>query len=153
MDASCRFIFVWVIPAREIREEADEMKESIATGNAPEAIGPYSQAIKIGGSEMLFCSGQIALDPTTGEIYGQSVREQTQRVMENLTAIIEAAGFTAADVVKTTIYLTDLGAFQEVNEVYETFFAYPFPARATVQVGALPRDALVEIDAIACRQA
>ncbi|OPX95878.1 MAG: Enamine/imine deaminase [Syntrophorhabdus sp. PtaB.Bin006] len=128
------------------------MKESIVTGNAPQAIGPYSQAIKIGGSEMLFCSGQIALDPTTGEIYGQSVREQTQRVMKNLTAIIEAAGFAAADVVKTTIYLTDLKAFQEVNEVYETFFAYPFPARATVQVGALPRGALVEIDAIVCRQ-
>lgn len=128
------------------------MKESIVTGNAPQAIGPYSQAIKIEGSEMLFCSGQIALDPTTGEIYGQSVREQTQRVMENLTAIIEAAGFAAADVVKTTIYLTDLKAFQEMNAVYETFFADPFPARATVQVGALPRGALVEIDAIACRQ-
>lgn len=128
------------------------MKESITTGKAPEAIGPYSQAIKIGTSEMLFCSGQIALDPTTGELHGQSAREQTQRVMENLTAIIEAAGFTVAGVVKTTIYLTDLKAFQEVNAVYETFFTHPFPARATVQVGALPRGALVEIDAIACRQ-
>ncbi|OPY80481.1 MAG: Enamine/imine deaminase [Syntrophorhabdus sp. PtaU1.Bin153] len=128
------------------------MKKSIGTGTAPEAIGPYSQAIKIESSEMLFCSGQIPLDPITGELHGQSVREQTGRVMENLMAIIDAAGFTAADIVKTTIYLTDLKAFQEMNAVYETFFADPFPARATVQVGALPRGALVEIDAIACRQ-
>jgi 2-iminobutanoate/2-iminopropanoate deaminase len=128
------------------------MKKSIGTAKAPEAIGPYSQAIKIGSSEMLFCSGQISLDPITGELHGQSVREQTERVMENMTAIIEAAGFTAADVVKTTIYLTDLKAFQEMNAVYKTFFADPFPARVTVQVEALPRGALVEIDAIACRQ-
>jgi 2-iminobutanoate/2-iminopropanoate deaminase len=127
------------------------MKEIVATKKAPEAIGPYSQAVKIGASELLFCSGQIPLDPATGEITGVSAAEQAQRVMDNLKAVIEAAGYTMADVVKTTIYLTDLKAFQEVNKVYETFFSGAFPARATVQVSVLPRGALVEIDALACR--
>lgn len=127
------------------------MKEIVATKNAPEAIGPYSQAVKIGASELLFCSGQIPLDPATGEITGVSAAEQTQRVMDNLKAVIEAAGYTMADVVKTTIYLTDLKTLQEVNKVYEAFFFGAFPARATIQVAALPRGALVEIDAIACR--
>jgi 2-iminobutanoate/2-iminopropanoate deaminase len=98
------------------------MKEIVATKKAPEAIGPYSQAVKIKASELLFCSGQIPLDPATGEITGVSAAEQAQRVMDNLKAVIEAAGYTMADVVKTTIYLTDLKAFQEVNKVYETFF-------------------------------
>jgi 2-iminobutanoate/2-iminopropanoate deaminase len=127
------------------------MKEIVATKKAPEAIGPYSQAVKIRASELLFCSGQIPLDPATGEITGVSAAEQTQQVMDNLKAVIEAAGYTMADVVKTTIYLTDLKVFQEVNKVYETFFSGAFPSRATVQVAALPRGALVEIDAIACR--
>ena len=128
------------------------MKEIVATKKAPEAIGPYSQAVKVGASELLFCSGQIPLDPATGEITGVSAAEQTQRVMDNLKAVIEAAGYTMANVVKTTIYLTDLKAFQEVNKVYETFFSGAFPARATIQVAALPRGALVEIDAIACKE-
>jgi 2-iminobutanoate/2-iminopropanoate deaminase len=128
------------------------MKEIVATKKAPEAIGPYSQAIMVGTSELLFCSGQIPLDPATGEITGVSATEQTQMVMDNLKAVIEAAEYTMADVVKTTIYLTDLKAFQEINEVYETFFSGAFPARATVQVAALPRGALVEIDAIACKE-
>jgi 2-iminobutanoate/2-iminopropanoate deaminase len=127
------------------------MKEIVATKKAPEAIGPYSQAVKIRASELLFCSGQIPLDPATGEITGVSAAEQTQQVMDNLKAVIEAAGYTMADVVKTTIYLTDLKVFQEVNKVYETFFSGAFPSRATVQVAALPRGALVEIDALACR--
>jgi 2-iminobutanoate/2-iminopropanoate deaminase len=127
------------------------MKEIVATKKAPEAIGPYSQAVKIGASELLFCSGQIPLDPITGEITGVSAAEQAQRVMDNLKAVIEAAGYTMADVVKTTIYLTDLKAFKEVNQIYEGFFSGDFPARATIQVAALPRGALVEIDAIACR--
>jgi 2-iminobutanoate/2-iminopropanoate deaminase len=127
------------------------MKEIVATKKAPEAIGPYSQAVKIGASEILFCSGQIPLDPATGEITGVSAAEQAQMVMDNLKAVIEAAGYTMAEVVKTTIYLTDLKAFQEVNKVHETFFSGAFPARTTVQVAALPRGALVEIDAIACR--
>jgi len=128
------------------------MKEIVATKKAPEAIGPYSQAVKIGVSELLFCSGQIPLDPATGEITGVSAAKQTQMVMDNLKAVIEAAEYTMADVVKTTIYLTDLKTFQEVNKVYETFFSGAFPARATVQVAALPRDALVEFDAIACKE-
>jgi 2-iminobutanoate/2-iminopropanoate deaminase len=128
------------------------MKEIVATKKAPEAIGPYSQAVKIGASELLFCSGQIPLDPATGEITGVSAAKQTQMVMDNLKAVIEAAEYTMADVVKTTIYLTDLKTFQEINEVYETFFSGAFPARATVQVVALPRGALVEIDAIACKE-
>jgi 2-iminobutanoate/2-iminopropanoate deaminase len=128
------------------------MKEIVATKKAPEAIGPYSQAVKIGASELLFCSGQIPLDPATGEITGVSTAEQTQQVMDNLKEVIEAAGYTMADVVKTTIYLTDLKTFQEVNKVYEAFFFVFFPARATIQVAALPRGALVEIDAIACKE-
>jgi 2-iminobutanoate/2-iminopropanoate deaminase len=128
------------------------MKEIVETKNAPEAIGPYSQAVKVGASELLFCSGQIPLDPATGEITAVSTAEQAQRVMDNLKAVIEAAGYTMADIVKTTIYLTDLKAFQEVNKVYEAFFSGAFPARATVQVAALPRGALVEIDAIACKE-
>jgi 2-iminobutanoate/2-iminopropanoate deaminase len=128
------------------------MKEIVATKKAPEAIGPYSQAVKIGVSELLFCSGQIPLDPATGEITGVSAAEQTQRVMDNLKEVIEAAGYTMADIVKTTIYLTDLKAFQGVNKVYEAFFSGAFPARATIQVAALPRGALVEIDAIACKE-
>jgi 2-iminobutanoate/2-iminopropanoate deaminase len=127
------------------------MKEIIATNNAPQAIGPYSQAVKIGASEILFCSGQIPLDPSTGEITGVSAAEQAQVVMDNLKAVIEAAGYTMADVVKTTIYFTDLKAFKEVNQIYEGFFSGAFPARATVQVAALPRGALVEIDATTCR--
>jgi 2-iminobutanoate/2-iminopropanoate deaminase len=127
------------------------MKKIVATKKAPEAIGPYSQAVKIRASEFLFCSGQIPLDPATGEITGVSAAEQTQQVMKNLKDVIEAAGFTMNDVVKTTIYLVDLGAFHEVNAVYKKFFSDSFPARATVQVAALPRGALIEIDAIACR--
>jgi 2-iminobutanoate/2-iminopropanoate deaminase len=127
------------------------MKEIVATKKAPEAIGPYSQAVKIKASELLFCSGQIPLDPATGEITGVSAAEQAQRVMDNLKAVIEAAGYTMADVVKTTIYLTDLKAFQEVNRCMRPFFSGAFPARATVQVSVLPRGALVEIDALACR--
>lgn len=128
------------------------MKEIVVTKDAPEAIGPYSQAVKIGASELLFCSGQIPLDPTTGEITGVSAAQQARRVMENLRAVIEGAGCTMANVVRTTIYLTDPRAFQEVNAVYETFFSGTYPARATVQVSALPQGALVEIDAIAYKQ-
>jgi 2-iminobutanoate/2-iminopropanoate deaminase len=102
------------------------MKEIVATKKAPEAIGPYSQAVKIKASELLFCSGQIPLDPATGEITGVSAAEQAQRVMDNLKAVIEAAGYTMADVVKTTIYLTDLKAFQEVNRCMRPFFPVPF---------------------------
>ncbi len=127
------------------------MKETIRTEDAPAAIGPYSQAVKVACERLLFCSGQIPIDPKTGGIVPGGPAVQARQVMENLRAVIESAGFTIDDVVKTTIYLTDLNAFAEVNDVYSSFFATTFPARATVQVAALPRGAAVEIEAIACR--
>jgi 2-iminobutanoate/2-iminopropanoate deaminase len=127
------------------------MKKKIHTEAAPEAIGPYSQAVKVSASEMLFCSGQIPIDPVSGKMVDGSAAEQTKRVMENLAAILDASGFTLEDVVKTTIYLVDLSFFAEVNEVYRTYFSETFPARATVQVAALPRNAAVEIELIACK--
>jgi 2-iminobutanoate/2-iminopropanoate deaminase len=127
------------------------MKEIVSTPKAPAAIGPYAQAVKIKASEMLFCSGQIPLDPESGQLITGPAADQAKRVMENLKAIIESSGFTIDDVVKTTIYLTDLGDFGEVNKVYESYFSGSFPARATVQVAALPRGAAIEIDAMACR--
>jgi 2-iminobutanoate/2-iminopropanoate deaminase len=127
------------------------MKEVVSTAKAPGAIGPYSQAVKVTASEMLFCSGQLPFDPESGKVVTGSAEEQTRRVMENLKAIIEASGFTMNDVVKTTIYLVDLSTFNGVNAVYESYFSGNFPARATVQVAALPRGVAVEIDAIAGR--
>lgn len=127
-------------------------KAAIATPDAPGAIGPYSQAVRAGG--MVFVSGQIPLDPATGELVQGGVDAQAARVVENLRAILRAAGCDFGDVVKTTIFLTDLAHFTAVNAVYGKAFAQPFPARATVQVAALPKGALVEIEAIAvCRGA
>jgi 2-iminobutanoate/2-iminopropanoate deaminase len=124
----------------------------IRTADAPQAIGPYSQAIRAG--ELVFCSGQIALDPRTGEMVGAGdVRAQTRQVMQNLWAVLTAAGASLATVVRTTIYLADLADFGAVNEVYGDHFGEAPPARATVQAAALPRAALVEIDAIALVQA
>jgi 2-iminobutanoate/2-iminopropanoate deaminase len=123
------------------------MRHAISTKDAPAAIGPYSQAIRTG--ELLFVSGQIAIDPATGELALGDVAAQTQRVMDNLSQILAAAGCGFDDVVRTTIYLVDLQQFAAVNEVYGRAFRPPFPARATVQVSALPRAAQVEIDAIA----
>jgi len=129
--------------------EAKENR-SVETDKAPAAIGPYSQAIRAG--DLVFASGQIALDPTSGEIpAGISIGEETERVMRNLMAVLEAAGCLPVHVVKTTIYLVDLGSFQEVNRIYGGFFGSPAPARATVQVSALPKGARVEIDAVAYR--
>ena len=120
----------------------------IHSDDAPKAIGPYSQAVAAGG--VVYCSGQIALDPKTGELVGAGdVKAQTRQVMENLKAVLTAAGSSLAAVVKTTIYLKDLGDFATVNELYGSYFPSQPPARATVQVAALPRAALVEIDAIA----
>jgi 2-iminobutanoate/2-iminopropanoate deaminase len=123
------------------------MKEAITTKDAPAAIGPYSQAVSAG--DIVFLSGQIPLDPATGQIVAAGIAEQTERVMKNLGAVLAAGACTFADVVRTTIYLVDLGQFAAVNEVYGRFFEAPYPARATVQVAALPRGALVEIDAVA----
>lgn len=122
-------------------------KTAIHTPDAPAAIGPYSQAVRAGN--LLFLSGQIPLDPTTGKMIEGGIAAQTRQVMLNLQAVLQAAGVSTDAVVKTTIYLTDMGDFQAVNEIYSQYFNAPFPARATVQVTDLPRGAQVEIDAIA----
>ncbi|WP_305046198.1 RidA family protein [Geoalkalibacter sp.] len=121
--------------------------EKIATDQAPAAIGPYSQGIRAG--DFVFFSGQIPLDPQTGELVPGGIREQTEQVMANMKAALEAAGLGFAQVVKSTIYLTDLGQFALVNEIYGRFFGEVPPARATVQVSALPRGAAVEIEWVA----
>lgn len=123
------------------------MKKIISTDAAPAAVGPYSQAVRSG--DMLFCAGQIPLDPKTGQIISQDIGEQTRRVLENISAVLEAAGMTFEHVVKTTIFLTDLGDFQVVNELYGSYFKQTPPARSTVQVSALPKGANVEIEVIA----
>ena len=123
------------------------MKKKIQTDKAPKAIGPYSQAIQAGN--IIFCSGQIPIDPASGELIKGNVKEQTVRVMENLEAVLVKAGATFKNVVKTTIFLIDLANFSDVNEIYAKYFDDIPPARATVQVAKLPRDVDVEIDAIA----
>jgi len=125
------------------------MKEVVKSDQAPAALGPYSQAIKVRGSTFIFCSGQIGIDPLTGNLVGDTAVEQTRRVIENLKAVIEAAGAHLSDVVKTTMYLTDMKDFAAVNEVYATYFPVNPPARATVEASRLPKDAKVEIDATA----
>lgn len=116
---------------------------------APRAIGPYSQAVEVRGGRLLFLSGQIPLDPTTGEMVPGDIAVQTERVMDNLGAVLRAASLGFGDVVRCTVYLVDLAEFGAVNGVYGRYFASSPPARATVQVAALPRGARVEIDAIA----
>ena len=123
------------------------MKETISTENAPGAIGPYSQAVKVGN--MIFCSGQIPIDPATGEFVASDVAEQTRQVLKNLTAVLEAAETNLNSVVKTTVFLADMNDFTAMNEIYAKFFDANKPARATVQAARLPRDARVEIDCIA----
>ncbi|MCY7346438.1 MAG: RidA family protein [Pyrinomonadaceae bacterium] len=123
------------------------MKEIISTENAPGAIGPYSQAVKT--ENMIFCSGQIPIDPATGEFVSGDVAEQTRQVLKNLSAVLKAAGSNLNGVVKTTVFLADMNDFAAVNEVYAEFFNENKPARATVQAARLPRDARVEIDCIA----
>ena len=124
------------------------MKEAIQTSNAPEAIGPYSQAIKTDCSKLVFCSGQIPLDPQTKKIVGETAAEQCRQVMDNLNEVIKAAGGTFENVVKTTIFLTDLKDVAQVNEVYGAYFEADPPARATIQAAGLPMAVKVEIDAI-----
>jgi 2-iminobutanoate/2-iminopropanoate deaminase len=124
-----------------------QTRASVTAPDAPQAIGPYSQAIRAG--QLLFLSGQIPLDPATGEVVSGDVRTQARRVLDNMGAVLAAAGVSFDAVVKTTVFLTDLSDFAAVNEVYATAFADPAPARSTVQVSRLPRDVRVEIDAIA----
>ena len=123
------------------------MKDRVQTDNAPKAIGSYSQAVKANG--FIFASGQIPLDPATMQIVEGGIREQTDRVLNNLKAVLEAAGSSLDRVVKTTVFLADLGDFAEMNEVYGRFFGEAPPARSTVEVSRLPRDVRVEIDVIA----
>ena len=123
------------------------MREIISTDNAPGAIGPYSQAIKTNG--IVYCSGQIPIDPVTGEFVSNDVTEQTEQVLKNLSAVLKAAGSSLGNVVKTTVFLADMSDFAAMNEVYGRFFSENKPARATVQAARLPRDAKVEIECIA----
>lgn len=123
------------------------MKEIIATDKAPRAIGPYSQAVRAGS--LVFASGQIPIDPATGEFVPGGVAEQTEQVLKNLTAVFAAAGVGMDQIVKTTVFLADMNDFTAMNEVYGKFFGEAPPARATVQAARLPRDAKVEIEAIA----
>jgi len=122
-------------------------REAIVSAGAPKAVGPYSAAVRSGG--LLFLSGQIPLDPVSGQMVQGDVQAATRRVMDNLGALLAAAGLSFASVVRTTIFLADMNDFAAVNEVYGSYFSEPYPSRATVQVAALPKGARVEIDAIA----
>ncbi len=123
------------------------MKKIISTTEAPAAIGPYSQAVRAGS--LVFCAGQVPLDPKTAQIVSEDIVEQTRRVLDSVRAILKAEGLTLANVVKTTVFLSDFGDFQKMNEVYATYFTESAPARSTVGVSTLPKNARVEIEAIA----
>jgi 2-iminobutanoate/2-iminopropanoate deaminase len=125
------------------------MQQEVKTDKAPKAIGPYSQAIVTGG--LVFASGQIAIDPATGELNTGTIEDQTRQVLKNLGAVLEAAGCSYEHVVKATVFLQDMNDFSRMNEVYAEFFKPPFPARAAVQVARLPRDVKIEIEAIAAK--
>ncbi len=126
------------------------MREPVETTSAPAAIGPYSQAVKVDG--LLFTSGQLPLDPATGELVSDDVVAQTEQVVSNIEAILAADGLTLADVVKSTVYLADMGDFAAMNEVYARRFPAPFPARSAVEVGPLAKGAKVEIEVVAARR-
>ena len=127
------------------------MRTSVQTKEAPAAIGPYVQAVRVSGGEMIFCSGQIALDPESGNIIDGDIAAQTERVLENLAAVLRAADCGMQDVVRTTIFLKSMDDFSTVNDVYGRCFSSEPPARACVEVSRLPKDVLVEIDAIAVK--
>jgi 2-iminobutanoate/2-iminopropanoate deaminase len=122
-------------------------KHTVSSDQAPKAIGPYSPAVRAG--QLLFVSGQVPLDPATGQMVDGGIAEQTRRVLDNIGALLTAGGCSFADVVRTTIFLADMNDFAAVNEIYGQYFKEPYPARATVQVARLPKDARVEIDVIA----
>lgn len=123
--------------------------KQISTQNAPAAIGPYSQAIEVNG--FVYASGQLPIDPATGTFPEGGVKEQTRQSLLNVKAILEEAGLALSNVVKTTVYLADMGDFAAMNEVYSQFFAQPFPARSAIAVKALPKGALVEVEVVAAR--
>ena len=124
-----------------------DKKVAIATQEAPAAIGPYSQAVRVG--DMVFASGQVGLDPATGQLVPGGITEQTVRVLENVKAVLAEAGLDLMHVVKTTVFLKSMGDFAKVNEVYASYFKQPYPARSTVEVARLPKDVNVEIECIA----
>jgi 2-iminobutanoate/2-iminopropanoate deaminase len=123
------------------------MFEAVSTNSAPKALGPYSQAIRAG--QFLFVSGQVPIDPSTGELVAGSIAQQTRRALQNIGEILNAAGSSFQHVVRTTVYLADLADFPAMNETYATFFTAPQPARSTIQAAKLPKDARIEIDVIA----
>jgi|TARA_A100001011_G_C14290357_1_gene835892 reactive intermediate/imine deaminase len=145
-----QFLFLCTIPLLStliFSKEINEMsKEIISTENAPQAIGPYSQAVKAGG--LMFISGQIPLNPETGDLVSGSIEDEANQVLQNIKSICEAAGHGMEDIVKITIFLTDLGNFATVNEVMKKHFSEPYPARATVEISGLPLGVNVEIEAI-----
>ena len=126
------------------------MKKVIATSEAPKAVGPYSQAVAVGN--FLFCAGQIPLDPAPGELVAGDVTGQTDRVLQNVEAVLRANDMTFANVVKSTVFMVDLANFSLMNAVYSKYFSEPFPARSTIQVAGLPKGAQVEIEVIAVRE-
>ena len=123
------------------------MKKVIATSEAPKAVGPYSQAVAVGN--FLFAAGQIPLDPATGELIAGDISAQTDRVLQNVAGVLRANGMTFANVVKSTVFMVDLGNFAAMNAVYSQYFSEPFPARSTIQVAGLPKGAQVEIEVVA----
>ena len=137
------------IPPKPQNHQTTNIMKALHTDKAPAAIGPYSQAIEVNG--MVFASGQIPLDPATGNIVEGGIKEQTQQALTNAKAIMEAAGLTLANVVKTTVFMADMNDFAAMNEVYATFFSEPYPARSAVAVKALPKGVLVEVECIAAR--
>ena len=150
MISKIRPIFLCTISIASIlifsQEPIEMKKEIISTENAPKAIGPYSQAVKAGN--FMFISGQIPLDPKTGDLVSESIEDQAKQVLNNIKSICKAAGYSLDDIVKISIFLTDLGNFATVNEVMKEYFAEPYPARATVEVSGLPLGVNIEIEAI-----
>ncbi len=123
-------------------------RKIISTKKAPAALGPYSQAVHIAPGRLMFTAGQVPLDPRTGEVVGDSIEDQTRQVLENLKAIVEAAGVTMEQVIKTTVFMNDLNDFTRMNIIYESYFGAQPPARSTVEVARLPKDVMVEIEAV-----
>jgi 2-iminobutanoate/2-iminopropanoate deaminase len=147
--SACRLALL-LLPLAGIAQAQTPSPTVVATRDAPEAIGPYSQAIRVGNT--LYLAGQIALDPATNQmIADRTIEAETRRVLDNLKAVVEAAGFRMSDIVSTTVFMTDLNEFGRMNTVYATYFPSSPPARATVQAARLPRDVKVEIAAIAAR--
>jgi len=144
----CLALLRTTLPARP-KIRSHPMQEEIKTDKAPKAIGPYSQAVAASG--FVFASGQIPIDPATGELNAGSIEDQTGRVLRNLTAVLEAAGTSLSKVVKATVFLKNMDDFTRMNAVYGEFFKPPYPARAAVEVARLPKDVLVEIEAIAVK--